>query len=426
MSVDLILMPRLGETMEAGTVRAWLAEPGQPFRRGDVIAEIETDKTTVEMPALADGTIGEILAPVGAVVPVGKPLARLSGGMGGIAGTPVLSSDHESSELALVKAAAADLDMPLKPPPANVVFGRVPASPAARRLAERLGVELADVTGSGPKGRRQGMDVRAYSESGRSVAGPADGLLHFVQRGNGPGLPVAFLHGFGGSLDTWTNIQNTLALHRPTIAFDLPGHGRSVAHRAAGFADMAVAVAATLDAANIDRAHLVGHSMGGGVGASLALTRPTRVASLTLFAPAGFGPEINRLLITDFARAEHEAEIAELIGEFFGPGARVPHHLPALLARTRGDPLHREALGRALSAVFHDGRQQVLDLSALVATGIPVRVIWGDHDRVLPFTTTDALPAVFALHRFRGAGHMPHTELPREAIRLIRETIRGE
>jgi pyruvate dehydrogenase E2 component (dihydrolipoamide acetyltransferase) len=69
-------LPRLGETMEEGQIGKWLKKPGDAFRRGDILVEIETDKTAVELPALVDGVLKEILAPDGAQVKVGDPICR--------------------------------------------------------------------------------------------------------------------------------------------------------------------------------------------------------------------------------------------------------------------------------------------------------------------------------------------------------------
>ena len=73
----LLTMPRMGETMETGRIAAWLKKPGDRFERGETLLEIETDKVTVEMPALDSGRLVEILAPEGAEVAVGAPLGRI-------------------------------------------------------------------------------------------------------------------------------------------------------------------------------------------------------------------------------------------------------------------------------------------------------------------------------------------------------------
>jgi pyruvate dehydrogenase E2 component (dihydrolipoamide acetyltransferase) len=75
MTVQTLTMPRLGETMEEGTVVGWLVDPGKPFKRGDPILELETDKTVVEFPALGDGVLDSVLVGPGDVVPVGAPIA---------------------------------------------------------------------------------------------------------------------------------------------------------------------------------------------------------------------------------------------------------------------------------------------------------------------------------------------------------------
>ena len=74
-----LVLPRLGETMEHGTIVRWCVAPGQPFRRGETILELETDKTVVELPALADGTLVEVLAEVGDMLDVGASLAVVDG-----------------------------------------------------------------------------------------------------------------------------------------------------------------------------------------------------------------------------------------------------------------------------------------------------------------------------------------------------------
>ena len=103
--------------------------------------------------------------------------------------------------------------------------------------------------------------------------------------GNG-GRTVVLLHGFGGSHSTWTDIQPALARDATVIAYDLPGHARSLDYPGAGPATVAAkAVAADLTAGGRGRVHLVGHSMGGAVATLIAMRSPERVASLTLLAP---------------------------------------------------------------------------------------------------------------------------------------------
>ena len=108
--------------------------------------------------------------------------------------------------------------------------------------------------------------------------------------GDGDGPPIVMLHGFGGDLNNWMFNQPMLAAGRTAYALDLPGHGQSAKDVGGGTVDaLTLSVIAWMEAVEVDRAHLVGHSMGGAVALNLALNEPHRVASLTLVAPAGAG-----------------------------------------------------------------------------------------------------------------------------------------
>ena len=78
----VLRMPRMGETMEEGKLLAWLVEPGQPFKRGDPLLEVETDKTVVEFPALGDGILVDALVELGVMGDVGAPIAPIDVGDG--------------------------------------------------------------------------------------------------------------------------------------------------------------------------------------------------------------------------------------------------------------------------------------------------------------------------------------------------------
>src|SRR5207253_579625 len=138
--------------------------------------------------------------------------------------------------------------------------------------------------------------------------------LRALDLGAGEATPVVLVHGFGADLNGWMFTQPALAETRRTVAFDLPGHGGSVKEVGAGdAATFAAAVADALAALGIERAHLVGHSMGGAIALVFAQRQPDRVASLTLIAPAGLGPEINSDFIGGFVRAQRRREMQEVL-----------------------------------------------------------------------------------------------------------------
>jgi len=176
MPID-ILMPALSPTMEEGTLAKWHVKKGDAVKSGDVIAEIETDKATMEVEAVDEGTIEELLVPEGAEgVKVNAPIARLSGDAAGGSAPPAQPSSSpeaktsgEASPKAAEGAQAAASPAPTSPPPsaappppprAGEARGeRIFASPLARRIAEQKGLDLASLKGSGPHGRIVKADV---------------------------------------------------------------------------------------------------------------------------------------------------------------------------------------------------------------------------------------------------------------------------
>src|SRR6266850_885904 len=143
-----ILMPALSPTMEKGNLAKWLKKEGEKVKPGDVIAEIETDKATMEVEAVDEGTLARIVVPEGtADVPVNQLIA-------------VLAGEGEDPQAA---AAAA---------PATNGHARIFSSPLARRLAREAGIDLARIAGTGPHGRVIARDIAAAKE-GKGLKAPA-------------------------------------------------------------------------------------------------------------------------------------------------------------------------------------------------------------------------------------------------------------
>ncbi len=158
-------MPSLGADMEAGTLVEWLVKPGDRVKRGDIVAVVETQKGAIEIEIFETGRIDQILVGLNSKVPVGTPLAQIR-----------TEEEREAAIAPAPPAAAAKQPpvppvMPVVPPPAPIaplplaaagppaVSRRLRASPAARRLAERRGIELAAIKGSGPGGAITYADV---------------------------------------------------------------------------------------------------------------------------------------------------------------------------------------------------------------------------------------------------------------------------
>lgn len=255
----------------------------------------------------------------------------------------------------------------------------------------------------------------------------AAACLPFDETGQGDGSPVVFLHGFGGEKLTWTNIQTALAPARRSIAFDLPGHGKALDWPRIGNAGVsAKAVVQSLEALEIGKVHMVGHSMGGAVAALIALQRPEMFSSLTLLAPGGFGAEINHRLLRRYAAATEADELEVLLEQFFGWEFKLPRLLAKTTAESRARPGASEALQEIVEAIVDGTVQKMLPRNQLADLGIPIKVVWGTQDRVLPTRQAHKLPGVISTHIFERVGHMPHLEIPAEVTRLILENARAD
>ena len=367
--ITAITMPKWGLTMTEGKVVGWLKQPGQRFAEGEEIIEIETTKITNVLEAPAGGTLRRIVAQAGATLPIGALLA-------------VVAPDEVPE---------AEIDA--------FVAGFAVVEPSTSEEAQAEGVKPRDIEVAGRR-------------------------LRYLDLGEGDGAPVLLVHGFGADVNTWMFTQPALGDERRVIALDLPGHGGSAKDVGSGNAErLTDAVEGAIGALGIDRVHLIGHSMGGAIAASLALRRPELAASLTLIASAGLGPEINAAFLDGFVRAARRREAVEVLSLLV--------HDPALVSRTMVEDVLRykrldgvaAALAKIADAWFAAGRQS-LDLTAQIVTlERPVQIIWGREDRVIPVSHAEALADRLPVHILEQAGHLPHMEKAGEVNRLVKQFI---
>jgi pyruvate dehydrogenase E2 component (dihydrolipoamide acetyltransferase) len=180
-------MEALSPTMEEGQLVRWLKSEGDSVANGDVIAEIETDKATMELVARGDGILRKILLEAGGTAPVGEVIAVIAGadedissiaggagGGGGAAEAPAAKAEGSATARESGQPETAGAEPSASgPAAASGDAGRVKASPLARRLADDLGVNLSRVEGSGPGGRIVKRDVEAAKESGSAAPPPS-------------------------------------------------------------------------------------------------------------------------------------------------------------------------------------------------------------------------------------------------------------
>ncbi len=175
-----ILMPALSPTMEEGTLAKWLVKEGDTVSSGDLLAEIETDKATMEFEAVDEGTVGKILIPEGTEgVKVNTAIAVLledGESADDIGATPTAAPAAAPAAAAGNEAAAPaapEAPAPAPAAPAKADGGRIFASPLARRIAAQKGLDLAQIAGSGPHGRIVKADVESATAAPAAAPAPA-------------------------------------------------------------------------------------------------------------------------------------------------------------------------------------------------------------------------------------------------------------
>ncbi len=401
-----LTMPRLGETMDEGTIVAWLVKPGESYSRGNILAEVETDKTIVELPALADGELAEIVAGPGSKVAVGGLIARVVGS-GAAGGAKVKAAKKPARKK---KPAATK---PAKAPPRRKEDRGIPASPNARRVARELGVDLAGVSPTGRRGRMTAADVERAAAGGKAGAGRKgrgdSGIALYHWPGDGPAddVPLLLIHGLFGNAAAWGGVAAALnASGRSVYAVDLPGHGKS---RSAltGAAEIAQEVLATVRDSHGGPIRVAGLSFGAIVATEIASSHGECV-ELLLICPAGLGRTSNAAFVEGMLAAAREADGA-LLDE------RLSEH---------GVSLGKKAIDRSIAEMSANARQleriaraafpwggQAHDISdALSSLEIPARALFALEDKVVPWQDAANLPMNVPAHFLSGVGHLAHME----------------
>jgi pyruvate dehydrogenase E2 component (dihydrolipoamide acetyltransferase) len=180
-----ISMPRLSDTMQEGTITRWLKQPGDEIKKGDVVAEVETDKANMEIEAFSSGILEQILVKEGEVAPIGQPIAILGTGAGVQTQSKAKAPEAKAAPTQVVSNVAnAEPHISARAQNGEAIK----SSPLARRMAEEHGIDLTQIKGSGPAGRIVRDDIEDYLEQQR-LATPISNGSTASSNGTAPVLP---------------------------------------------------------------------------------------------------------------------------------------------------------------------------------------------------------------------------------------------
>lgn len=434
-----VILPKVDMDMETGQISRWYAKDGDTVTKGQLLFEIETDKAAMEVDAPASGILADISAAEGAVVPVGQAVAWIyaegeerNAKSTSVVEEPVAGVPVETViEPVTSKQAEPKSSQGFEPSSANDVR----ATPLARRLAREAGVDLASILGSGPKGRVQKKDVESNITVTKPLAVQTKSSVRtntdvavisqlnavWLREGEADRLPIVLIHGFAADLNSWRGLFAGASLGHPILALDLPGHGNSPRVVPESIDDIATAVEATLSAFGVTSCLLVGHSLGGAVATITAARGVVDVRSLLLISSGGLGPQVNGAFIKGLIGAKSEASIVPWLKLLVADESHLTKpFINATVAQASDAELRntQEAIGHRF---FADGTQTFEVRSSIASLAMPVRLIFGAEDRVIPVAQAHGLPGKVGVHIFAGCGHMPQIEERAAVLQILKE-----
>jgi pyruvate dehydrogenase E2 component (dihydrolipoamide acetyltransferase) len=251
-----------------------------------------------------------------------------------------------------------------------------------------------------------GQTTSPTHPSGYSYISTPSGRIAFSEWGerNAARGTLLLLHGFSGDRQTWSGFATAMArsgFH--LVAPDLPAHGLTEID-AEGVEDLVAPLKHFIEFLGPGPIEVIGHSLGAYAAVRLVLSGQPSIRRLTLLSPAGLGPEIDGEFVMGVAAMRNAGALAHWLRRL---SVRPPTLSDATLAEMATE-LSKGRLARLSQSLVQSGQQQIDIVSGLDRLQVPIRVVFGLQDRIIPWQQVANLPAKVAVHLINQAGHMPH------------------
>lgn len=366
-SIEPIVMPKWGLAMTEGMLNTWSVEEGSMVGAGDEICEIETTKLANMFESPVAGPLRRRVASEGEILPVGALIA-------------VVAQESISD---------TDID----------AF-----------VAEFQENFIPEETDDG------GPEPESVLVEGKKIM--------YLKMGGDEGTPILLLHGFGADMNGWLFNQGDLSETACVYAVDLPGHGQSVKDVGDGsMASIAKTIESFTRAISLDKVHLVGHSMGAGIALHLTKLFPAKIASLTLISPAGLGEDINIEFLEGYIEGKRQKHLKPVLEQLVHDKSLISSDMMEDVLKFKRIDGVPDGLKKMVEANFSNGRQNESLRSVLAESKVPVTVVWGAGDEIIPSSHAAGLPSNVNVEIIENAGHVPQMENAARVNEIIKAVV---
>jgi len=363
-----ITMPKWGLAMKEGAVTKWLKQEGDEIKKGDPFVEIETEKVVNEFESPVEGFLIKKCTELDEKIPVGSLLALFSN-------TKKISNE-------LIENYINNFNENFK------------------NTSESDGNDLLS-------------SKKIYINELE---------INYLQIGESNQKNILLIHGFGGDLNNWMFNQEELSNDFNVYSLDLPGHGLSSKNfNNISISSLSDTIFEFCKSNNIEKINLVGHSLGGGIATKCAIDHSELIESLTLISPIGLGKEIESSYLDGFINSDSRKELKfELEKLYFKSDIVTRDLINEVLKIKRFDGI-TESLEMIKNEIIEKGSQKNNYTEELNSSNIPISVIWGHNDNIIPKEQTKNLSDKININILSECGHMAHIEKPQDVNRIIKD-----